>query len=173
MTVWRIVKHPIVAIKHMIVIVVFRIWCLMVLSFNRISSIFTLPVILLNCSGICTRLRHSIFLYGFLQPQNVSADTAFSLVPLLFIYKCQFKNAFHVFSKWQSHFYISFMYFLCFNLFLHTLSCRPNRFGWQIQLDTKLEGKIKLYICRGISNYHHSLIQNHEEHKTEIIIPLL
>lgn len=147
----------------------------MVLSFNHISSTVTVPVILLSCSECCYKMmthRQYFSLWLSSTTEHQCLHWIFTL-PLLFICMCQFKKkCTSCFLSIGIPFYMSFIYFLHFNLLLHTISCSPNRFWWQIQSDTKIEGKIKLYICWGIFNYYHFLTQNHE-HKAGIIIPVL
>lgn len=100
---------------------------------------------------------HTVFLGCFLKSQSSRVNTESSLAPFLFIWKCQLKNAFHVFSKNGNSFYISFIYFiLCLNSSLHTLRGRPKRFGWHKKDGYKSRRNIKLSIFKGISNHPHS-----------------
>ena len=153
---------------------IFRIWCLMVLSFNHIR-----------------RHSHSVWYFSIVQISVQGYDIQAVFFSMAFfdhrmsVPTVHFRSC-HCFSfvsvSWKMHFMFSLngnpifisLLFSLLQFIPHTLSCRPNGFGWQIQLEAKLEGNIKLCICRAIFNYHHSLIfiWNHEKLMIGIIIPV-
>lgn len=153
---------------------IFGIWCLMVLSFNH-----------------SRRHSHSVGYFSIVQISVQGYDTQAAFFSVAFfghrmsVPTLHFRSC-HCFSfvsvSWKMHFmsslngnpiFISFLFSLL-QFIPHTLSCRANGFGWQIQLEAKLEGNINLCICRGIFNYHHSLIliRNHEKPMIGIITPI-
>ena len=146
----------------------------MVLSFSHIGrhshSMWYFSIVWVSVQGYDTR---AVFFSVAFFDHRMSVPTLhFCLCHCFSFVSVSWKMHF-MFSQKGNPIFISLLFSLL-QFIPHTLSCRPNRFGWQIQLEAKLEGSIKLYICRGIFNYHHSLIliQNHEKLKIVIIIPI-
>lgn len=115
---------------------------LSILSAAYSHSLWAFSTVHISVQGHDTQVV--IFLSGFLGPENFRAIRAlhFPSGHCFSVVNVSLKMHF-MFSLNGNPIFISTgcIYFLCFNFVLRTFSCRPNRFSWQVQSDTKLEGE--------------------------------